>query len=100
VLTPVVKQVLEKRRPDIAVLAAGSAQMDFGKPILMPMGEILEFIRRSPGIVIANHLEALNHCPVTRDELRAAVAQAGFTGKMHVPDDGEVLVFLQSDFSR
>ncbi len=93
VLTPVVKRVLEERNPDIAVLAAGSAQMDFGKPILMPMGEMLEFIRRSPGIVIANHLEALNHCPVTRDELRAAVAQAGFTAKTRVPKDGEVMVF-------
>jgi hypothetical protein len=53
----------------------------------------LEFIRRSPGIVIANHLEALNHCPVTRDELQAAVAQAGFTAKTRVPKDGEVMVF-------
>jgi hypothetical protein len=67
--------------------------MDFGKPILMPMVEMLEFIRRSPGIVIANHLEALNHCPVTRDELRAAVAQAGLTAKTRVPKDGEVMVF-------
>lgn len=93
VLTPVVKQVLEERKPDIAVLAAGGAQMDFGQPILMPMREMLEFIRRSPGIVIANHLEALNHCPVTRDEFRAAVAQAGFTAKTRVPKNGEVIVF-------
>lgn len=93
VLTPVIKQVLAERRPDIAVLAAGSAQMDFGKPILMPMGEILEFIRQSPGIVVANHLEALNHCPVTRDELQAAVAQAGSTAKVRIPKDGEVIVF-------
>ena len=93
VLTPVVRQVLEEHKPDIAVLAAGSAQMDFGQPILMPMGEILEFIRRSPGIVVANHLEALNHCSVTRDRLRAAVAQAGFTAKTRIPKDGEVMVF-------
>jgi L-ascorbate metabolism protein UlaG (beta-lactamase superfamily) len=93
VLTPVVKQVLAECKPDISVLAAGSAQMDFGKPILMPMSEMLEFIRQSPGLVIANHLEALNHCPVTREDFRKAVAQAGFAAKTRVPEDGEVMGF-------
>jgi L-ascorbate metabolism protein UlaG (beta-lactamase superfamily) len=93
VLTPVVKQVLAECKPDIAVLAAGSAQMDLGGPILMPMDEMLEFVRLAPGIVIANHLEALNHCPVTREGFRTAMARAGLSGKTRVPKDGEVIAF-------
>ncbi len=59
VLTSVVKQVLTDLRPDIAILAAGGASLDVGKPILMPMTELLEFVRLSPGMVIATHVELI-----------------------------------------
>jgi len=91
VLTPVVQHVLTNLRPDISVLAAGSASVDIGKPILMPIREMLEFIRLSPGIVIATHMEALNHCPVTRDQFRNAVAQARLISKVRIPADGEIV---------
>jgi L-ascorbate metabolism protein UlaG (beta-lactamase superfamily) len=92
VLTAVVKQVLTDWRPDIAILAAGGASLDIGQPILMPMPEMLEFIRLSPGITIATHMDALNHCPVTRRQFRKHVAEAGLTHKVRVPEDGEILV--------
>jgi hypothetical protein len=38
-------------------------------------------------ITVAVHLEAMNHCPLTRAELRAAVPHA------LVPEDGETLEF-------
>ena len=92
VLTPIVRQVLTDLRPDVAVLNAGSASLDIGKPILMPMEEMLEFIRMAPGTVIAVHMEALNHCPTTRAQFQEAVARAGLVGKVRVPADGQVLV--------
>jgi L-ascorbate metabolism protein UlaG (beta-lactamase superfamily) len=92
VLTPIVKDVLMNWRPDVAILAAGSASLDIGKPILMPMPELLDFIHLSPGIVIATHMEALNHCPVTRGELRKAVTEAGLIDKVRIPLDGEIVV--------
>jgi L-ascorbate metabolism protein UlaG (beta-lactamase superfamily) len=91
VLTPVVQRVLTEMRPDIAILAAGGASLDIGRPILMPIQEMLEFIRLSPGQVIATHMEALNHCPVTRDQLRKAVSQAGLAAKVCIPADGEIV---------
>jgi L-ascorbate metabolism protein UlaG (beta-lactamase superfamily) len=93
VLTSVVKRVLRDLRPDIAVLAAGAASLDVGKPILMPMTELIEFIHLSPGVVVATHMEALNHCPLTRDQFRQNVAEAGLMDKVRVPEDGEMLVF-------
>jgi L-ascorbate metabolism protein UlaG (beta-lactamase superfamily) len=91
VLTPTVLEILTRQRPDIAVLAAGGASLDLGKPILMPMEEILGFIRLAPGTVIATHMEALNHCPVTRAQLREAITQARLDDKVRIPTDGEVL---------
>ena len=57
----------------------------------MDMDEILEFVRLAPGEVIATHMEALNHCPTTRTELRAAVVDAGFGDKVQIPEDGELI---------
>ena len=37
------------------------------------------------------HLEALNHCPLTRAELRAAVDEAGVGDRVAIPADGETL---------
>ena len=91
VLTPLVQGVLTDIRPDIVILAAGGASLDIGRPILMPIMEMLEFIRLSSGLVIATHMEALNHCPVTRDQFRKAVVQAGLASKVCIPSDGEIV---------
>jgi L-ascorbate metabolism protein UlaG (beta-lactamase superfamily) len=91
VLTDEVRRVLTERRPDVAVMAAGSASIDVGRPILMPMDELLEFTRLAPGRVIANHLEALNHCPTTRTGLADELTKAGLREKVLIPDDGETL---------
>ena len=89
VLTDEVRRVLTERRPDVAVMAAGSASMDFGRPILMPLEELLEFARLAPGPVMANHLEAVNHCPTTRAGLAAALEREGLRERVSIPEDGE-----------
>ncbi len=91
VLTNDVKRALTELKPDYAVLAAGQAQMDVGKPLLMAKSEIIEFIKLSPNKVIANHMEALNQCPIDRTVLRAMLAEHGLTDKVLIPEDGETL---------
>lgn len=93
VLTKDVKRALTELKPDIAVLAAGQAQMDVGNPLLMSKNEITEFIHLAPGKVLANHMEALNHCPVDRPMLRNMLQQNGQTDKVLIPEDGETLEF-------
>jgi L-ascorbate metabolism protein UlaG (beta-lactamase superfamily) len=97
VFTPTVAAVLTNLKPDIAVVAAGGASLDVGGPILMPREEVLAFIRRAPGVVIANHLEALNHCPTTRVGLRQALAAHGLAARTLIPDDGETLDLSGAD---
>ena len=93
VLTKSVKKALATFKPDIAVLAAGQAQMDVGKPLLMAKGELLEFINACEGKVIANHMDALNHCPITRSSLKSLLEKEGITDKVLIPNDGQMLVF-------
>ncbi len=91
VLTDDVKQALDQVKPDYAVLAAGEAQMDVGKPLLMSSDELLAFIRLCPGKVIANHMEALNHCPLNRQHFAQLVKQHGLQDKVLIPLDGQTL---------
>ncbi len=93
VYTKDVDQVLKELRPDIAVMASGSASLDVGKPILMPMEELVTFVRNAPGKVIANHLEALNHCPTTRLELKQELEKNDLLSKVFIPGDGETINF-------
>lgn len=90
IFTEDVRKVLTELKPDISVLACGSAQMDLFKPILMHMDDILKFFQTAPGKVIANHLEAVNHCPTSRIELKRQVESLGLTNKVWIPEDGEL----------
>lgn len=66
VLTEDVQKAIKKFQPDITVVASGMASLDIGKPILMQMDEIIDFVKLSQKKVVANHLEALNHCPLKK----------------------------------
>jgi len=95
VYTGDVRRVLEEYRPDVCIVAAGSAQIDLGPPILMSLEEVLAFTRDAPGTVVMNHLEALNHCPTTRAQLQEGLGQNGLLEKAVIPADGETMVFEQ-----
>lgn len=93
IYTENVHKVLEDYKPEVSVVAAGSAQLDIFQPLLMTMEDILKFAKNAPGQVIANHLEAVNHCPTTRTGLREAFGEIGLTEKTFVPEDGEMMEF-------
>jgi L-ascorbate metabolism protein UlaG (beta-lactamase superfamily) len=93
VMTQTLRHVLNDLRPDISIVNAGTATLDFGRPILMPIQEQLDFIRTAPGKVIAVHLDAFNHCLTSRDILRDAVSKEGLSGKVMIPEDGELMEF-------
>lgn len=96
VMTDDVHKVLTELKPDVAIVAAGNASVDVGQPILMSLAEVMEFVRLAPSVAVANHLEALNHCPVTRVQVKEAAQQAGLLHKLSIPQDGEMLVFKRT----
>ena len=89
IYTADVAKVFTNLKPDIAVVAAGSARLDFGKPLLMTMDDILKFVENAPHKVFANHLEALNHCPTTRKQLKEELVKKNLLKKVFIPNDGE-----------
>ena len=93
VFTDDIHRALEDLSPDIAIVAAGSASLDLGGPILMPMNEIITFIRHAPKNVIANHMEALNHCPTKRDDLKQELRIQNLLDKTEIPSDGQTLEY-------
>ena len=86
-----VDKVLKEYKPSISVVACGTAQLDIFKPLLMSVDDILKFVKNTSGDVIANHLEAVNHCPTTREELRKELKKNGLFEKVSIPKDGEIL---------
>jgi len=88
-LTDDVIRVLSECRPDVAILPAGGARFDLGSEILMDANDVCAAARLTEGIVIVNHLEALDHCPVTRECVRQTASATGLGRRLLVPEDGE-----------
>ncbi|TFE00842.1 MBL fold metallo-hydrolase [Jeotgalibacillus sp. R-1-5s-1] len=85
-----VEAVLKDEQPDVIVLNAGAAQFLEGGPIIMDQHDVKKVLdTATTATVIAVHLEALNHCVLTRDELKAHIPDE----KLLVPEDGEIYTF-------
>lgn len=91
VLTPGIREFVASSQPDVCVVPAGDAQMDVGQDLIMGISDVLEFARLARGMVIANHLEALSHCPVTRQALKAAAESVDLAARLRIPADGETI---------
>ncbi|NVB40432.1 MBL fold metallo-hydrolase [Pseudenhygromyxa sp. WMMC2535] len=96
VLTDALLEILDRLRPDVVVAPAGAANFGIGRDILFSVDELMTVIRHAPGQVVLNHLEALDHCPTTRAELRQRLSAEGLSERVHVPEDGEVLSFARA----
>jgi L-ascorbate metabolism protein UlaG (beta-lactamase superfamily) len=87
---PEVADALRTHRPDIIMVNAGAAQFLEGGPITMDVDDVVKVCAASPqATVIAVHMEAVNHCVLTRDGLRAGLTRAAVTTKVLIPRDGE-----------
>lgn len=89
VLTPPVRDCMQHLQPDVAVLPAGGARFDLGADILMDAAEVAQAAALTTGAVVVNHLEALDHCPTTRAQVRALAQHGGWAHRLWVPEDGE-----------
>ena len=96
-LTDEVLDAVERLRPDVIIAPAGAANMGVGGDILFSVDELVTLVRRAPGRVVLNHLEAIDHCPTTRDALRARMRAEGLIDKVYVPEDGEEMRFERRD---
>jgi L-ascorbate metabolism protein UlaG (beta-lactamase superfamily) len=93
IYTDDVHRVLTQLKPEVAVVACGTAQLDVFQPLLMRMDDILKFVQNALNKVIANHLETVNHCPRNRNQLKVEVSKIGLSDKVFIPNDGESVMY-------
>lgn len=90
-----VREVIEREKSDIIVTHSGGAKLEDSGPIVMDAAQTVEVCRRAPdACVVAIHLEALDHCLVTRAALRQYATRHGVgETRLLIPADGETLAF-------
>ncbi|BCL83261.1 hypothetical protein ccbrp13_57260 [Ktedonobacteria bacterium brp13] len=60
----------------------------------MSADDVCHVCRAVPeALVVAVHMETVNHCVLSRAALRTRVAAEGLAQQVLIPDDGEVLTF-------
>ena len=95
VLYDEIKTILTSVKPDIIITHSGGAELGDSGPIVMDAGQTIDVCKLCPGaIVVAIHMEALDHCKVSRQALRHhAVINGILNHRLIIPEDGEILTF-------
>jgi L-ascorbate metabolism protein UlaG (beta-lactamase superfamily) len=89
-----VQDALDLYEPDVIVLNAGGARFLEGNPITMSASDVITVCRRAPKAkIVAVHMEAINHCLLTREGLAFEIEAAKMTARVRIPDDGEAMSF-------
>lgn len=87
-----VRKSLATYKPDVIVLNAGFALAPPYDGIIMGTEDVAMVAEAAPeATLVASHLEAVNHCSVSRADLREYSALMGFDKRMHIPEDGETI---------
>jgi L-ascorbate metabolism protein UlaG (beta-lactamase superfamily) len=91
---PEVENALETYQPNLTVVFAGAAQFLTGGPITMTSEDIHHVYCKSPqSHIFVAHMEAWNHCLLTRNELKQYLLEKGISTQVTIPEDGEVLEY-------
>lgn len=88
-----VRDVLAAYRPNVIITHSGGAELEDSGPIVMDAAQTVAVCRHAPDArVVAIHLEALDHCKITRADLLSAAERYGIEGQqLLIPQDGETL---------
>lgn len=86
-----VQDALEEYQPDVIVTHSGGAELKNSAPIIMDAHQTITVCETAPtAVVIATHMESLDHCKTSRKDLKSAAGQAGIDlYRLLIPDDGE-----------
>jgi L-ascorbate metabolism protein UlaG (beta-lactamase superfamily) len=88
-------RLLRNTRPDIIVIHPCGALWE-GEPIAMDAEQAVAVCNAAPeAVVVATHLDSLDHATVSRANLRQhALARGISSAQLRIPDDGQTLAFI------
>jgi len=76
--------------PHTIVVNAGGARFLKGDPITMTPDDVIAVCKAAPKAhVVADHMDAINHCIVTREDLAFQLEAARLRDRVAIPLDGE-----------
>jgi L-ascorbate metabolism protein UlaG (beta-lactamase superfamily) len=85
-----VEQAIRKYQPAVIIVNAGAAQFMTGGPITMPAEDVIKVAKSAPeATLITVHMEAINHCLLSRSALIEALIGSGVATQVRVPKDGD-----------
>jgi L-ascorbate metabolism protein UlaG (beta-lactamase superfamily) len=85
-----VRQAIEDFHPSTIVVNAGAAQFLEGGAITMTAEDVIEVCKAAPqSQVVAVHMEAINHCLLTRSDLAFQLEAARLGDRVVIPNDGD-----------
>ncbi|MEN7547628.1 MBL fold metallo-hydrolase [Rapidithrix thailandica] len=95
------KASLKKLQPPVIVANSGECTFSEENPVLAPgvtmtltTQEIKEMARFFPGSkIIAVHMDAINHCGLSKQEMRQFIEKESLNGQIVVPDEGDTISY-------
>lgn len=89
-----VQDAIKHHNPEVIIVNGGAAQFLQGDPITMTKEDIYQtYMEAQQSTIIVSHMEAVNHCLLTRQELKAFIDEKGLSNNILVPNDGESITF-------
>ena len=95
VWTPRVSKTLHAVRPDVLVMNTGYAKLtNYNESIIMGTADVAKAAAFLPEAeIVAVHMDAINHCTVSRKNMRELAKMLKIEDRVHVPEDGETVAF-------
>jgi len=88
-----VAHAIAVHQPEVIILNCGNAQVFGVGRVIMNASDVLEVHKAAPSaMLVGTHMEAVNHCVLTRAALRAFAEQHSFSQNLLLPADGETLI--------
>lgn len=85
-----VESALQKYKPQVVVVNTGAAQFLEGDPITMTADDVIRTCQAAPSAqIVAVHMEAINHCLLTRADLAFQLESARVISQVAIPQDGD-----------
>jgi len=95
ILTDTISELIGRTQPEIIITHSCGAKWGEGVLIVMDAEQTVAVCRAAPrSVVIATHMESLDHATISRSDLRQYAQAQGITPEqLRIPLDGETLVF-------
>jgi L-ascorbate metabolism protein UlaG (beta-lactamase superfamily) len=85
-----VQDALRQYKPNVVVVNTGAAQFLEGDPITMTADDVIKTCQAAPNSqIVAVHMEAINHCLLTRADLAFQLEAARVIQQVAIPQDGD-----------